>query len=61
MLGHEDVRFTLGCYAQSTLDPAEMLPPVRRQFQAAIEWAQMGTSGDQTFAPSSAEATKSPV
>jgi integrase len=61
LLGHQDVRFTLNVYAQSSLDPDEMLPPVRKQFAAAVEWAQMGTNADQTFAAFDTEATKSPV
>jgi integrase len=61
LLGHEDVRFTLNVYAQSSLDPDEMLPPVRRQFDAALEWAQIGTSADQAFASFDTEATKNPV
>jgi hypothetical protein len=39
LLGHEDVRFTLNVYAQSGLDPDEMLPPVRKAFDWALEWA----------------------
>ena len=44
LLGHEDVQFTLNVYAQSGLDPDEMLPPVRRAFDWAIEWAAMGSN-----------------
>jgi hypothetical protein len=43
LLGHEDVRFTLNVYAQSGLDPDEMLPPARKTFAEALEWAQMGS------------------
>lgn len=43
LLGHEDVRFTLNVYAQSGLDPDEMLPPVRKAFDWALDWASMTT------------------
>jgi integrase len=44
LLGHEDVRFTLNVYAQSGLDPDEMLPPVRKAFDWALDWAAMGSN-----------------
>ena len=42
VLGHEDVRFTLNAYAQSSLDPDEMLPSVRSAFLEGLEWARTG-------------------
>jgi len=42
VLGHEDVRFTLNVYAQSSLDPDEMLPSVRSAFLEGLEWARTG-------------------
>jgi integrase len=61
LLGHEDVRFTLNVYAQSGLEPDEMLPPVRRAFDEALEWAAMGSKQPLTVPALQAEATKSPV
>jgi integrase len=49
LLGHEDVRFTLNVYAQSGLDPDEMLPPVRRAFDWALDWAAMGSNAPLTI------------
>jgi Phage integrase family len=48
LLGHEDVRFTLNVYAQSGLEPDEMLPPVRQAFEEALEWAAMASNGTRT-------------
>ena len=42
LLGHEDVRFTLNVYAQSSLDPDEMLPSVQSAFLEGLEWARTG-------------------
>lgn len=44
LLGHEDVRFTLNVYAQSTLEPDEMSPRVRQAFDRGLDWARMGTN-----------------
>jgi hypothetical protein len=40
-------------YAQSGLDPDEMLPPVRKAFDWALEWAAMGSNGQQRAADDS--------
>jgi integrase len=49
LLGHEDVRFTLNVYAQAGLDPDEMLPPVRKAFDWALDWAAMGSNAPLTL------------
>jgi integrase len=61
LLGHEDVRFTLNVYAQSGLDPEEMLAPVRGAFDRALDWAGMGSSEPLTVPALRLEATKNPV
>jgi integrase len=68
VLGHEDVRFTLNAYAQSSLDPDEMLPSVRSAFLEGLEWARTGAyralTGTDILEPeimSPAQQTKSPV
>jgi integrase len=42
-LGHEDPRFTLRVYAQATKRRDRLAKPQRDAYDAAIEWAQMGT------------------
>jgi integrase len=42
-LGHEDPRFTLRVYAQATKRRDRLAPTHRREYDRAIEWAQIGT------------------
>jgi integrase len=60
-LGHEDIRFTFNVYSQSTLDPAEMLPAVRKAFDEGVEWVLTGTTEALPEPASSVLETKSPV
>jgi integrase len=43
-LGHTDARFTLRTYAQATRRRERLSGPHLKAYDAAIEWAQMGTS-----------------
>jgi integrase len=43
-LGHEDARFTMRCYAQASKRRDRMAKPQRKAFDAAIDWAAMGSS-----------------
>jgi integrase len=60
-LGHEDARFTMRCCAQASKRRDRMAKPQRDAYDAAIEWAQMGTSESLAVPEVSTEATKSPV
>jgi integrase len=60
-LGHEDPRFTLRVYAQATKRRDRLAKPQRDAYDAAIEWAQMGTNADLDVPVVSPKATKSPV
>jgi hypothetical protein len=60
-LGHEDPRFTLRVYAQATKRRDPLAKPQLEAFDAAIEWAQMGTSEPLAVPSVSPEATESPV
>jgi integrase len=60
-LGHEDPRFTLRVYAQATKRRDRLAKPQRDAYDAAIQWALMGTSDDLAVPTLQAEATKSPV
>jgi integrase len=43
-LGHEDPRFTLRVYAQATKRRDRLQGPHLKAYDAAVEWAQMGTN-----------------
>lgn len=60
-LGHEDPRFTLRVYAQATKRRDRLSGPHLKAYDAALEWAQMGTSGDFLPEPLQMEATKTPL
>lgn len=45
-LGHTDPKFTFRVYAQASKRRERLAPAQRQAFDEAIEWAQMGTSGD---------------
>jgi integrase len=60
-LGHEDPRFTLRCYAQASKRRDRMARPQREAFDAAIEWAAMGSSDALTVPELRMEATKNPA
>jgi len=60
-LGHEDPRFTLRCYAQASKRRERMAKPQRDAFDAAIQWAAMGSKNDLTVPELQSKATKSPV
>ena len=60
-LGHEDPRFTLRCYAQASKRRDRMARPQREAFDAAIEWAQLGTNELFDVEALRETATKSPV
>ena len=60
-LGHEDPRFTLRCYAQASKRRERMAQPQCEAFDAAIEWAAMGSDEALTVPELRIEATKNPV
>jgi integrase len=60
-IGHEDARFTLRVYTGATKRRERLSGPHLRAYDAAIEWAQMGTSADLSPAAMPTEATESPV
>jgi integrase len=60
-IGHEDPRFTLRCYAQSTKRRERLSGPHLKAYDRAIEWAQMGTNGVEASEPIPIEATKNPA
>ena len=60
-LGHEDVRFTLNVYAQTSLDPDEMLPSVHSAFLEGLEWARTGAYRALTGTDTREAATASPI
>ena len=45
-LGHEDPRFTLRVYAQATSRRERMAKPQRDAYDAALDWAAMGSKVD---------------
>jgi integrase len=55
-LGHEDPRFTLRVYAQATSRRERMAKPQRDAYDAALEWAAMGSNVDIPAAMEQAEA-----
>jgi integrase len=59
-LGHEDPRFTLRAYAQATKRRDRLAKPQREAYDAAIEWARMGTSEASVESPFQLEATQRP-
>ena len=59
-LGHEDPRFTLRCYAQASKRRDRLAKPQRQAFDAAVEWAALGTTAPETVEAFDTEATKSP-
>lgn len=60
-IGHEDGRFTLKVYTQATRRRERLSGPHLRAYDAAIQWARMGTSDELDRVLATAEATKSPV
>jgi integrase len=50
-LGHTDPKFTFRVYAQASKRRERLAPAHRKAFDAAIEWAQMGTNGDLVELP----------
>ncbi len=63
-LGHEDARFTMRCYAQASKRRDRMAKPHRDAYDAAVEWAAIGSSNALTLPdlePAAAEATKNPA
>jgi len=48
-LGHEDPRFTLRVYAQATARRDRMAKPQRDAYDAALDWAAMGSNVDLTL------------
>jgi integrase len=60
-LGHEDPRFTLRVYAQATKRRDRLSGAHLKAYDAALHWAQMGTSEDPPVPTFDMEATKSPV
>jgi hypothetical protein len=45
-LGHTDPKSPFRVYAQASKRRERLAPAQRKAFDAAIEWAQMGTNGD---------------
>lgn len=60
-LGHEDPRFTLRCYAQASKRRERMAKAQREAFDAAVEWAAMGSNEVLTVPELRIEATKNPA
>jgi integrase len=60
-LGDEDPRFTLRVYTQATKRRDRLSGPHLKAYDAALEWAQMGTSEDLSVSAFNTEATKNPV
>jgi integrase len=60
-LGHEDPRFTLRVYAQATKRRDRLSGPHLKAYDAALQWAQMGTSEPLSVPSFDTEATKNPV
>lgn len=60
-LGHEDPRFTLRVYAQATKRRDRLSRTHRKAYDAALEWAQMGTGEPLTVPAFRKQATKNPV
>jgi hypothetical protein len=60
-LGHEDVRFTMRCYAQASKRRERMAEPQAEEYDRALEWAVMGSNEPLTVPTFDPEATKSPV
>jgi integrase len=50
-LGHEDPRFTLRAYAQASKRRDRLAKAQREAFDAAIEWARMGTNDALPLSP----------
>jgi integrase len=44
-LGHEDPTFTIRVYAQAVKRRERLTATERKQYDLAVEWAQMGTNG----------------
>ena len=57
-LGHEDPRFTLRVYAQATKRRDRLSGPHLRAYDAALEWARMGTSEALTVPTFEIQATE---
>lgn len=55
-LGHEDARFTMRCYAQASKRRDRMAKPQQKAYDAALEWAAMGSNVDIPAAMERAEA-----
>jgi integrase len=55
-LGHEDPRFTLRVYAQATSRRDRMAKPQRDAYDAALDWAAMGSNVDLTLVEARVEA-----
>jgi hypothetical protein len=55
-LGHEDARFTMRCYAQASKRRDRMAKPQRDAFDAALDWAAMGSNVDMPAAVERVEA-----
>jgi integrase len=63
-LGHEDPRFTLRVYAQAVKRRDRLAPAHRKAYDAAIDWALLGTGEPLTVpepAQADAEASKNPA
>jgi integrase len=60
-LGHTDPRFTLKVYAKATTRRERLSGAHLREYDRAIEWAQMGTNDERESVLATAEATKNPA
>jgi integrase len=63
-LGHEDARFTMCCYAQASKRRDRMVKPHRKAFDAAVEWAALGSNEPLTVPASvgrEPKATRNPA
>jgi len=60
-IGHEDARFTLRVYTQATKRRERLSGAHLREYDRAIEWAQMGTNDERERVLATAEATKNPA
>src|SRR5262245_22732514 len=57
-IGHMDVRFTLGVYAQATRRRERLSGPHLKAYDHALEWARMGTNGSLSEETLTDESTK---
>lgn len=60
-IGHTDPRFTMRVYTHATKRRARMAPAERAAYDAAVEWARMGTIEDEALAALPAEGMETSI